>query len=492
MSNWARFQSKLGKKSAAPKPAPPKSAVPPAEPSKTETTTPLLPIGPPSLLDERRKNNSDVPIRVAPSSSFNTIIASSPALEAARLRAIWRLGERFRETCSALGSKRYFSHFETWLWAARAGAGLDGSCVPVIPAPGGVVARAELSRKLTSAGATEADARAACDALDACCVTLADELRALERRPKPPTAVTLRRGSAETDASPNNKKARKRKRENAAQEAPDGSGAADSEQPPAVVRLGFEDVEVVVTEAHFDKLRTLFKAARKKDSKEEEDDERSFRSAAFCCLARLFSLQGGHEHAGGMQGACPQGVFDVLRAEFGVTCELFASPLNCRYPRFCSASIDVDAAFGSYGSFFAFKPLSGAFLANPPFDPELVSAMSKRIDSLMDAANAANEILHIIVVIPTWPDKECWVAVKDSVHCQKVLTLPKSKHAYIDGGQHQGRRAKPLRLSNHDSSLFLLQSKKAASLTPLNFARERKLREAFTAGLKILGRLDKA
>ena len=49
-----------------------------------------------------------------------------------------------------------------------------------------------------------------------------------------------------------------------------------------------------------------------------------------------------------------------------------------------------------------------------------------------------------------------------------------------------------MRLSNHDSSLFLLQSKKAASLTPLNFARERKLREAFTAGLKILGRLDKA
>ena len=214
--------------------------------------------------------------------------------------------------------------------------------------------------------------------------------------------------------------------------------------------------------------RTLFKAARKKDSKRKRTTSAPFARRPSAASQRLFSLQGGHEHAGGMQGACPQGVFDVLRAEFGVTCELFASPLNCRYPRFCSASIDVDAAFGSYGSFFAFKPLSGAFLANPPFDHELVSAMSKRINALMDAANAANEILHIIVVIPTWPDKECWVAVKDSVHCQKVLTLPKSKHAYIDGGQHQGRRAKPLRLSNHDSSLFLLQSKKAASLTPLN------------------------
>ena len=110
----------------------------------------------------------------------------------------------------------FFSFRDVALGSSR-GRGPRRQLVPVIPAPGGVVARAELSRKLTSAGATEADARAACDALDACCVTLADELRALERRPKPPTAVTLRRGSAEADASPNNKKARKRKRENAAQ-----------------------------------------------------------------------------------------------------------------------------------------------------------------------------------------------------------------------------------------------------------------------------------
>ena len=73
-----------------------------------------------------------------------------------------------------------------------------------------------------------------------------------------------------------------------------------------------------------------------------------------------------------------------------------------------------------------------------------------------------------------------------------MLTLHRSKHAYVDGGQHLGRRDVPLRLSNHDSSLFLLQSARAASLTPLTAARERRLREAFTAGLKVLGRLDKA
>eukprot|EP00439_Symbiodinium_sp_Y106_P014283 s690_g2.t1 len=36
----------------------------------------------------------------------------------------------------------------------------------------------------------------------------------------------------------------------------------------------------------------------------------------------------------------------------GVSCELFASPLNCYFAQFYSAFPDVDSAFGSRGSFF--------------------------------------------------------------------------------------------------------------------------------------------
>jgi phosphorylated CTD-interacting factor 1 len=40
----------------------------------------------------------------------------------------------------------------------------------------------------------------------------------------------------------------------------------------------------------------------------------------------------------------------------GVEAEGFASPLNCRWLRYCSAFPDTDAPFGSLGSFFGFRP----------------------------------------------------------------------------------------------------------------------------------------
>eukprot|EP00966_Prymnesium_polylepis_P108069 2502730-Prymnesium_polylepis.1 len=49
-----------------------------------------------------------------------------------------------------------------------------------------------------------------------------------------------------------------------------------------------------------------------------------------------------------MQAACPPALFDALRGTLGVTAELFASPLNARFPRFCSAAADVDAPFGAH------------------------------------------------------------------------------------------------------------------------------------------------
>ena len=47
-------------------------------------------------------------------------------------------------------------------------------------------------------------------------------------------------------------------------------------------------------------------------------------------------------------------MFECLEELWGVKCEGFASPLNCRLGagHFCSAFPDTDAAFGSLGSFF--------------------------------------------------------------------------------------------------------------------------------------------
>ena len=146
----------------------------------------------------------------------------------------------------------------------------------------------------------------------------------------------------------------------------------------------------------------------------------------------------------------------MLREDLGVSSELFASPLNCRFPRFCSAAADADEPFGSVGSFFdcdlrsgarraapprprpappqprprpapalrrprtALQPFAtphspwqpsaplnpnpdpdpGAYLANPPFDPTVVERMIIRMEELLGAADQAHACPLIITLTP--------------------------------------------------------------------------------------------
>jgi phosphorylated CTD-interacting factor 1 len=55
--------------------------------------------------------------------------------------------------------------------------------------------------------------------------------------------------------------------------------------------------------------------------------------------ARLFALLLRYKslHGAGFQAACPPAVFSLLRERLGVAFEGFASPLNCHFPRHCSA-----------------------------------------------------------------------------------------------------------------------------------------------------------
>jgi hypothetical protein len=73
----------------------------------------------------------------------------------------------------------------------------------------------------------------------------------------------------------------------------------------------------------------------------------------------------------------PPRVFDVLASLFGAQMECFASPFNCRYSVFCSSQWDLDGYFGSVGSFFAFRPLDGMYVAHPPPVPGAVESMFK-------------------------------------------------------------------------------------------------------------------
>ena len=157
------------------------------------------------------------------------------------------------------------------------------------------------------------------------------------------------------------------------------------------------------------------------------------------------------------------GVLDTLHVQFDTCMECFASPLNCRWPRFCSLFADTDSPFGSLGSFFQFQPTQGSFEANPPFDRVCVARMAAHMFSLLlqtqvrhpcwiliisaacptgarrgllTAHNGFQEALMFVVVIPTWEDADCWRSLHNSDLCQHHMRLKAGEHGYCEGAQH--------------------------------------------------------
>lgn len=182
---------------------------------------------------------------------------------------------------------------------------------------------------------------------------------------------------------------------------------------------------------------------------QEQARDRRFHHAALAVLLRYSSVAGGTDRGGGFQGAINEEVFEVLLRCMDCRTECFASPLNCRYGRFCSAFYDTDAAFGSLGSFFDFHPTEvggcarpigekgrkkkewgriytwswpnfpaydecktqGCFEANPPFTPSVMQRMAAHMEALLEASEeeqsdgqGEQKPLAFVVIIPAWDE----------------------------------------------------------------------------------------
>jgi hypothetical protein len=257
------------------------------------------------------------------------------------------------------------------------------------------------------------------------------------------------------------------------------------------LRLGRAAVEVRAE--HLEKLRYLYdhhhrgsqgsnaSSASSNESYESyESYESRFHLCAFACIARVVSSQGGsYRIAGGHHAALPAAVFDVLRyGSLQVEAEVFASPLNCRYTTFCSAFRDVDKDFGSLGSFFEFSPRDGSFEVNPPFETALVSRVAARLERNLRAAEKRSDALSFVVIVPYWPNREAWEALKNSAfRVEEPLIVPAGEHGYFDGAQHWKRsRFKP---ATCDTSVYYLQTTRGRARYPPTEETIEALREAF-------------
>jgi len=192
-----------------------------------------------------------------------------------------------------------------------------------------------------------------------------------------------------------------------------------------------------------------------------------FLTRAFAVVARYEALA---RTTSGSQGAVTHAVFDWLVSEHVARAECFASPLNCYLPRYCSAFPDVDAFFGSLGSFFDLEASAfrGTYECNPPFTSELMLACVKhcvraceRADELDAAAEAAGGTgdgpLTFVVFTPAWTDDEYVATARASACLTTEVRVPRTDHEYRDGMQHSAARA--VWSANVDSLVFLIQSR---------------------------------
>jgi len=212
-------------------------------------------------------------------------------IEAARHKAVSSLSGVFQELCTPyFNPKRWYKHFESWLWHQRAisGASNTDSVLPDTPA---CTVDYELCRKLVKNGATVENAAAICRTIGEKSTFLSRKISELSLDVKysivKQSTIQLPNGDTK-------------------------------------IRLTYKDTAVEINSDSYRKLDMLHKNAGGERTK--------LLSNMFKLLVRYSSAQGACYQAGGNQAAIHPRCMDILVSKFGVKGECFASPMNCYYP----------------------------------------------------------------------------------------------------------------------------------------------------------------
>lgn len=451
------------------------------------------------LAPERRRAFSAAVLRNAAGDGVSQDLRAAP-VEAARLEAVSHLCFAFERAASnLLGANRWANAFEELMLAHDA---RDDPLVPTDDAARAFCAeRFARARLAETASETELPSEAPTrdDTIEIATVSVVAAVR--RARDAIARAAARAAGTPRADAVA---LARVRVERVDAPAAASASDADAGSSARARVRLRLGQAKVELRAEHFQKLARLWHSHRRAarlfsaETAKEKDElletnkgcgafcetdvcgDARFLRAAFACAARVVAAQGGmHRVAGGHHAALHGEVFDVLKyGSLRVEAELFASPLNCRYDVFCSAHLDVDAPFGSLGSFFAFAPRDGSFEVNPPFVSALVARVAARLESLLADAEARGAALSFAVITPHWPRRAAWEALAGSAfRVRPPLVIAARDHGYVDGAQHcRKKRHKP---ASCDTSVLFLQTSRGRDVYPPTDETVEALKDAF-------------
>lgn len=133
-----------------------------------------------------------------------------------------------------------------------------------------------------------------------------------------------------------------------------------------------------------------------------------------------------------LQWCIPPKVFGVLNQSLGIQTELFAGPMNCVLPMYCSLFY-ADRQFGALDNFFNLDPnqiLEGSFEVNPPFIENIFIKSSAMIVNFLDHSQAQNKDLMFVYVMPNWLDSKGYQMLANSKYLIEEIVFKDNKHFY--------------------------------------------------------------
>lgn len=202
-------------------------------------------------------------------------------------------------------------------------------------------------------------------------------------------------------------------------------------------------------------------------------------------LTVVFNMQMRYESLAnfdqGNQGALPQEAFQVLREDFGVYHECFASPLNvcpgAQEQTFNTLFQDTDKYFGSKSSFFEFWPETGSYEVNPPFDKNSVEHTFQHIVAIMEKSESRDDQwvgdklpLLFIVITP-------FVTSAADEFLLRKTELKANKHYFTKGFAH---RKLSKHIQDRPTSISFIGNDAAAATWSICDKTVKKLEDAFS------------
>lgn len=113
--------------------------------------------------------------------------------------------------------------------------------------------------------------------------------------------------------------------------------------------------------------------------------------------------------------------------------EGFGSAFNHYFNVYHSAFPDLEACFGSRGSFFD-APISPDWLTicNPPFDASVMKCMIVKVLKMLQISSDNKKCQSFMLTLPDWNDMKEITDLKNNKFCVEYKQIPKNNTSFID------------------------------------------------------------